>query len=928
MNRSVISRMQVVLLIDIIIVATAAGGYFYIASLPPAPLGSAQIQLTELTLSQTQALEGQTIDAVVNVTNIGTETGFYTPEPTVDGVPVSGQLATLKLASGETQVVEFEIPNVSEGTHLVKIGNLEATFTVTNIFALSNLAINRTEAKVGEPVGISVTVTNRAEEAAEYSLTLTVNGATVETKKGQLEASSSTSVLFEVVEQTEGTYAVKIGELTGTFTVTAAAPPPKPAEFQVSNLLIDPGVTQPNSPVVISVNVTNVGESSGTYNLELKINDNVQGTKSVQLSGGATTLAEFTVTEPAKGTYAVTVGGLSGEFSVQEPSKIRLANMFVKPYEVWVDQTVNVVVTATNPDPTDSTVSIKVLVDKEVADTKTVTVPGGASLNVEFTVTAKSEGTHSIAVNDLTGGGFKVVKTGYHTLSVSSSPVTGADFTLDGVPHKTFYSELLPEGTYTITVPATDPTGRYTFQSWDDGSTSPTITVNLVKQTTVTASFTGGSSCPSLYMWNGTQYVHVGDVSNHGWLGYTRYVNSDGSLEYWRNNPWDYIPLNKSQLQTENGYFQMNLTQRWDEIFFIDSAYMLAVDHPADTNVYSTMVEQYIDPAYMGQIYSVSKNPLTPVSAINEIATFYNGEVVAESGQTDALAQIASPDGVFTSGYNGKYSEAWNNQTWNRLTLNLGNLTGAPQIKLIIKAKVDWGPEESYMLWMNKFYSTQVPDHTEPTPTPFMEVIGENGIWVRVPENRQFPLPPDGIARTYVVDLTGLFSTDDYSIRISNFWNVTFDYIGVDITPPQQNLTVHRINAQGDLYQQFIPTTVLSSGNFTRYGNVTDLLLQEDDMFVVGRRGDSVFLQFPADSLPPVSEGMERDYFLFVAAWFKVQYANYGFGPGNDGFTVTPLPFRNMSGFPYSLKTESYPYDAAHLAYLREYNTRVIEAQP
>ena len=31
-----------------------------------------------------------------------------------------------------------------------------------------------------------------------------------------------------------------------------------------------------------------------------------------------------------------------------------------------------------------------------------------------------------------------------------------------------------------------------------------------------------------------------------------------------------------------------------------------------------------------------------------------------------------------------------------------------------------------------------------------------------------------------------------------------------------------------------------------------------------------------------------------------------------------------MSGFPYPLSTESYPYDAAHLSYLQEYNTRAI----
>jgi hypothetical protein len=473
-------------------------------------------------------------------------------------------------------------------------------------------------------------------------------------------------------------------------------------------------------------------------------------------------------------------------------------------------------------------------------------------------------------------------------------------------------------------VPATDPTGRFTFESWDTGARSPSISVNLKSQITVTASFAGGSSCPSLYIWNGTGYVYVAEVSNHGWLGYTRYVNEDGSLEYWRNNPWDYILLNNSQIQASNGAYNLTLTQRWNEIFFIDSAYMLVVDHPSNVSAYSTMVEQYIDPNYMGKIYTVSKNPATPVSAYNEVITVYNGTVTGSSGKTDVLSQISSMDGVFTTAFNGKYSEAWNNQTWNRLTLNLGNLTGAPQIKLVIKALVDWGPPDSYNLWMNKFYVSGLPNHTEPTPTPYIEVKDANGNWVRVPESRQFPLAPDGVARTYVVDLTGLFLTNDYSVRINNFWNVTYDYIGVDTTP-QLNIAIQRIDPQAYLSQAFSSGSV-AAGNFTRYGDVTQLLLNEDDEFVVGKQGDSVSMMFPTSDLTEPGAGMQRDYFFFVACWFKTEYANYGFGSG-FGFTVDPLPFHNMTGFPYPLATEYYPNDTSHLDYLQQWNTRVVAPQ-
>ena len=169
--------------------------------------------------------------------------------------------------------------------------------------------------------------------------------------------------------------------------------------------------------------------------------------------------------------------------------------------------------------------------------------------------------------------------------------------------------------------------------------------------------------------------------------------------------------------------------------------------------------------------------------------------------------------------------------------------------------------------------------------------------------------------------MTGLFLTDDYSIRISNFWNVTFDYIAID-TSPQKNVTIQKIDANAVLEPAF-STTSTASGNFTKYGNVNQLICAEDDKFVIGRQGDRVTLVFPTSDLAPVAEGMERDYFFFVALWFKSNDIS-GWGPLFD-FKVTPIPFHDMSGFPY-WEPESYPYDAEHLSYLAEWNTRIFPA--
>jgi hypothetical protein len=246
-------------------------------------------------------------------------------------------------------------------------------------------------------------------------------------------------------------------------------------------------------------------------------------------------------------------------------------------------------------------------------------------------------------------------------------------------------------------------------------------------------------------------------------------------------------------------------------------------------------------------------------------------------------------------------------------------LSGASQIKLLVKAIVNWGDPNDYATWLDGFFAQPVPNGTQITPPPYMEVKDANGNWVRVPQSRDFPLPPDGVARTYVVDLTGLFPTDDYSLRISNFWNVTFDYIGVDTTT-QQNVTIQRIDPQAYLYQSFGAGTESATGNFTRYGNVTQLVLTEDDKFVIGKQGDAVSLQFSTANLAAPAEGMVRDYFLFEATWFKDTNGNWGFG---FGFTVDPLPFRGMSGFPYP-PDESYPFDPEHQDYLSEWNTRVV----
>jgi hypothetical protein len=703
---------------------------------------------------------------------------------------------------------------------------------------------------------------------------------------------------------------------------------PRDAEFTVTDLTIDPLEAEIFEPIMIRVNLTNSGDLEGTYMANLTINGQPEDNQTIVLPGMNSTMVEFTVIREVPGNYTVELGGLTGSFTLkamsETSSNIGLSKLVVTPYESWPNETITASVIATNVGSENESLSVRLMVDGSLVNATRIELAAGESTSVEFTFNVTTEGKHAIKVNNLSGS-FMVVPTGYHTLTINRSGggSTPLPFTLNGVSHNTAYSEVLPVGEYTITVPSpfTTETAVFEFAQWNDGVTSTTKTINLQSRMIVVATYTlisGYASCPSLFFWNGTNYVYVTEISNAGWLGYIDYINGNGDIIFGGGNPWDVVKLDKSQLASRdingNSYYDIRLFQQWDEIFYLDAAYMMVVDHPIGTDVYSTMVN-YVNQAFNGQIYTVSKNSrLTPISATNE-----KGENV--------LSQISKIDGIFTPGSNGLVSPSWDNITLNQLTLNLGNLSAAEEIKLVIHGMIDWGVPEAYYEWIDQFKTASaeglVPNGTEIYPPPYMEVMDKSGSWVRVPQDRQMPTPSDYVPRSFVVDLTGIFplGVSEYQIRITNFYNVTFDYIGIDTTQ-QERITVQRINPTATLDPlEFGNSMSTASGSFTKYGDVTQLVLDADDMFVIGLQGDQVSLKFPTANLAPLSDGMERDLFLFVACWFKDPPGNWGYG---FEFTVDPLPFRDMSGFPYLLETESYPYDAEHLAYLSQWNTRTI----
>ena len=418
-----------------------------------------------------------------------------------------------------------------------------------------------------------------------------------------------------------------------------------------------------------------------------------------------------------------------------------------------------------------------------------------------------------------------------------------------------------------------------------------------------------GTSCPFLYTWNGTTYQFIGDMYGGAGLGH-----GHGSKE---GRGKDYVNVDGSKLTPVNGTYRLEIAMDQNEIGYLDEVRLIAVDHSPDVEIYSPPPPVFwlneIPPFEIDTI----KNPVTPVSAIDG-----NGR--------DILPVISEIDRESTEAHLFSFDT---------ITVDFGNLSGAKQIKLLYSAWMDvgGGPEQA----ARREYVASHPG--EPREyNSYAEVINEDGEWERISD---FNKPAGAKPRTMVLDITDWFMTDDYRMRLNYFTKTHFDYIAVDTSEDEEVSVTELAPVSADLYWKGVSIQtspdgkepVMASyydttedltgfgvfeGKFTRYGDVLPLLTEVDDRFVIMHAGDSVSINF---NELPIPEGMERDYYVVCDGYYKTDALRERLG--QDVSSVEPIPFHAMSAYPYP-EGESYPYNAKNIAYLDEYNTREFRASP
>ena len=243
------------------------------------------------------------------------------------------------LEAYETKTVSQNITLDMIGEYHVWVEGLTGIFTVGTWppepplkpaeLVLSDLSITPETAELWGDIDvwtfkITVNVTNVGEQDGMDKINLRVDGSIVDWRTVKLKAGEQVTITYDVTRGV-GSYTVEVDGLTGNFTVKA---PPKPAEFEFSNLRIFyPGVIPPEVErdqtvtVTVSIDVTNVGEEMGGYTVKLKVNGTVVDSADIAPFGGGVTATQLFELTRGEGTYQVEVEGLTESFTVASQPK-------------------------------------------------------------------------------------------------------------------------------------------------------------------------------------------------------------------------------------------------------------------------------------------------------------------------------------------------------------------------------------------------------------------------------------------------------------------------------------------------------------------------------------------------------------------------------------------------------------------------------
>lgn len=444
---------------------------------------------------------------------------------------------------------------------------------------------------------------------------------------------------------------------------------------------------------------------------------------------------------------------------------------------------------------------------------------------------------------------------------------------------------------------------------WPDGVLQAELELAADQLITITELQRKTSSCPHLFAWDGTHFEFISDFAGMGGVGY--FLGEPG--QYAKPDPTEYLPI--PNLKARNGEYILQVLEPLEEVIFFDEAKLIAVDHPVGTEVYPNemMAINITPPEFELFCY---EDTIEPVGVVDHRGVDVTDEVRTIDRKYAGTTEL---DNRFTGFAKEHFLEV-------DFGDGLGKVSPGSQLVLFLYGWVEYGYSTT------NFAANQAGIIMR---APSIEVF-RNGKWVELFGEVGYPA---GIKHMMTLDVTGKILPGDRRIRISTNMEIYWDRIFMASVLEDSLLSVSQAPVKnGDLHflgfpREFTPDghhpvlydydnidrTVpwkTPAGNYTRFGDVTELLEEADDCFVVMGRGDELTLRFSAESFGPIPQGRVRTFILKTDSFCK----DMDFCSGYPD-TVGPMPFHDMSNYPYGTD-EHYPDDQKRRDYQRRFNTR------
>jgi hypothetical protein len=441
---------------------------------------------------------------------------------------------------------------------------------------------------------------------------------------------------------------------------------------------------------------------------------------------------------------------------------------------------------------------------------------------------------------------------------------------------------------------------------WPTGVPQDEVNLAAKKTQSIAELDRRGSSCPVLFSWNGHEYEFIADMIGPGVVGH--WV---GRNERDVPDPDEYLKVGASSVQPLHGMLSFRFMEPMEETVYLDQLRLVAVDHPSSYEVFPN--ERFVsNPPFPEFRVIATRDAHPPLGAWDDRGN-------------DVLSLISQRDRKYVTDFQSLPFAGFANLHW--LELDLGSWNTQKPLRLILDGYTDYFTATS-MYAANQANIKVI--------APYVEALDANNKWTRVVEDMGFPA---GLERTMVADLTGKLPPGTRRIRIVTNLKIYWDAIRIDQTPDAKEIRTAevplarasleflgypreiRLTPASDTTYSFTNRSMTgpyarAAGNYTRYGDVLDLLRSVDDRFAVFGSGEGVKLDFDPNHLPALPAGWVRDYF-FYANGFEKDLDFYA----AHAFTVEPLPRHGLIAYPYPPGKE-YPEDAQHLGYQLEYNTR------